>query len=177
MLEVLAADHPRRGKALRLWGYRLDPQPADEASAEFFACAHTCRRQGTNKLDLERQAAWCCALPGYDRRAWRPYRLPVVYMGAPPRFDREGINGDWNAPHERPDEDGCPGAWYRTAFLESVLRYRRRPNGNGGRVPNRLLDLCDDELVIEAVEQMEAYEDAWRSEWLARRMERAQAEG
>lgn len=28
-------------------------------------------------------------------------------------------------------------------------------------MPNRLLDLCDDELVIEAVDLLERQEDAW----------------
>jgi hypothetical protein len=39
---------------------------------------------------------------------------------------------------DRPFEaaaDGCPGAWYRTRFVESLLPYLRRPVDGGGRVP------------------------------------------
>ncbi|HEY8378998.1 MAG TPA: hypothetical protein VIK91_21045 [Nannocystis sp.] len=80
------------------------------------------------------------------------------------------MDSDWAHPHEPIETDGCPGAWYRTPFVASVLRYARRVDGNGGRVPNRLLDLCDDELVIEAVEALEAAEDAWRYERDAQRL-------
>lgn len=87
-------------------------------------------------------------------------------MGARPRYDLEPSatsegRGDWDRPLEYPDESGCPGGWYRTAFVNSVLRYYRRQCGERGRIPNRLLEACDDELVIEAVEYMEACEDTW----------------
>ena len=46
--------------------------------------------------------------------------------------------GQRNKPgHPREDiEDGCPGAWYRTAYVDSVDRYTRRRTKGGGRVPN-----------------------------------------
>lgn len=149
---------------------------------EPFACANLCRRQGTNLLDPDEQAARCCALPGYDRRRWSPGSLAQIHMGAPPRYDLEGADPNehpgaehWDEPQEPIEEDGCPGSWYRTAWLESVLRYARRPaGGEGGRVPNRLLDLCDDELVVEAVERLEAEEDRWQGEHRRRMVERLQ---
>lgn len=112
-----------------------------------------------------------CALPGFDQRKWtgegpRGFGLLPIYMGAPKRYDREGKDDDWSRPNEDIANEGCPGAWYRSPFVVSVLRYTRRPDGNGGRVPNRLLDRCDDDLVIEAVETLEAHEDAWRQEYL-----------
>lgn len=128
-----------------------------------------CRRQGTARFLPVLQAATHCALPGFDQRAWTGERLatlPPVYMGAPSRYDLEGQTNDWYRPNEDIENEGCPGAWYRSPFVASVLRYTRRPDGNGGRVPNRLLDRCDDELVIEAVETLEAHEDAWRQEYL-----------
>lgn len=93
-------------------------------------------------------------------------------MGAPRRYDREGVDHDWDMPLERPEVDGCPGGWYQTAWVESVLRYARRSDGEGGRIPNRLLDLCTDELVIEAVERLEVHEDAWRAERQERQIAR-----
>lgn len=95
-------------------------------------------------------------------------------MGAPPRYDLEGRRGDWAAPFEDMEHNGCPGSWYRTPFVESLLRYRRQPCGEGGRVPNRFLDLCDDEFIVEAINTLEAYEDAWHGELIAHRMRKAQ---
>lgn len=91
-------------------------------------------------------------------------------MGAPTRYDREGKDGDWNKPKEDPRESGCPGAWYRTDFVGSVLHYYRNKDEHGGRIANRALDLCDDPLVIEAINRLESYENAWRSE-VHRRMD------
>lgn len=101
-------------------------------------------------------------------------------MGASPRHDLEGSDDpealDWQAPSERAC-DGCPGGWYRSPFIESVLRYRRRQADAGSRIPNILLDRCDDELVLEAVELLEAFEDEWRSEYLSTVTARANPEG
>lgn len=92
-------------------------------------------------------------------------------MGAHRRHDLEGVDGpgaeDWAAPNE-PACDGCPGGWYRSAFLESVLRYRRRSTDGGGRVPNLMLEQCGDDVVLEAVEWLERAEDEWRNEYLSR---------
>ena len=84
-------------------------------------------------------------------------------MGRPRDYSREG-KGDWAAPAELADEAGCPGAWYRTAFVDSILRYYRRRDRNGNRIENPLLTQCTDELVIEAVRTIEGYEDAASAE-------------
>lgn len=110
-----------------------------------------------------RQAAWCCTLPGYDRRQWAPHRLVQIHMGAPPNYAGSDTDTHWDKPLEPIERDGCPAGWYKGPFVESVLRYARRACGEGGRVPSRALDLCDDDLVIEAVERLEAHEDQWRS--------------
>lgn len=145
-----------------------------------FVCARDCRRPGSALRDPEAQAGWCCPLPGFDRRRWQPENLHQIHMGAPPRWDREPSGDsdgdhDWHEPLEHPEVDGCPGGWYRTAFVESVLRYRHRPGREGERVSNRLLDLCDDELVIEAVDTLESYEDQWSSEHERRQVARMRA--
>lgn len=104
------------------------------------------------------QARRCCALPGFNVGTWTGDRLVRIHMGRGRDYSREG-KGDWAAPTERIDETGCPGAWYRTAFVDSILRYYRRCDRNGNRIENPLLTRCDDELVLEAVRTLEAYED------------------
>lgn len=79
-------------------------------------------------------------------------------MGRPRDYSREG-KGDWAAPCEPIAEMGCPGAHYRTGWVESVLRYYRRRDDHGNRVENPLLAQCNDPLVIEAVLLLENYED------------------
>lgn len=122
-----------------------------------------CRRGGSREYDPGIQAARNCALPGFDRRSWCGDLVELWWLGRRPRLDYDE-RGPEEYPPEDP-EDGCPGAWYRTPFVGSLLKYRRRPDGNGGRVSNRMLDLCCDELVIEAVGVLEAYEDEWSSRW------------
>jgi hypothetical protein len=85
-------------------------------------------------------------------------------MGAPRDYSREG-KGDWAAPCEPIAEAGCPGSWYRTAFVDSVLRYYRRRDDNGGRIDNPMLTQCTDPLVHEAVLLLEGYEDQAISEF------------
>ncbi|MCY0985970.1 hypothetical protein OV203_02440 [Nannocystis sp. ILAH1] len=138
-----------------------------------FPCEHICRRPGTTLLRRGFQVARHCTLAGFDQRHWQGeprHMLRKVHMGAPRRYDLEQTESDWAKPAENIADEGCPGGWQRAPFTESVLRYRRRPAEGGARVPNRLLDLQVDELVIEAVEFLEVHEDAWRSEYLALRL-------
>lgn len=132
-----------------------------------FSCVSTCRAQGTYRLSPVAQAMRNCVLPGFDTATWTGERLVRVHMGKPRDWSREG-QGDWAAPVEDIAAGGCPGSWYRTAFVESVLRYYRRRDDHGGRVANPLLDRCDDPLVIEAVLALEGYEDAAAAEYQAR---------
>lgn len=66
---------------------------------------------------------------------------------------------------QQPTEDareGCPGSWYRSRFVATLMPYMRRRAEHGARVPNLLLDRCDDDVIIQLVnyteEQQEAYE-------------------
>lgn len=88
-------------------------------------------------------------------------------MGAPARYDREGQDPSWRRPAEDMGE-GCPGSWYRSAFVDFVLQYRRRPTEGGGRVENTRLTRCDDRLVHEWIALLESYEDAAHGEFLAK---------
>jgi len=75
-----------------------------------------------------------------------------------------GRSVNWEQPFE--DEcDGCPGGWYRTAFIDSLDPYFRRRTGEGARVPNPRFDEAD-RLVQDAVmcfeeeqERLLAYRD------------------
>jgi hypothetical protein len=103
-------------------------------------------------------------LPGFDRSRWQHGPLyDNVHMGAPRDYDQEGKDPNWAAPNE-PAAAGCPGAWYRTAFVRSLLRYYRRSDGNGGRVENPELADCKDPLIREAIREIENQEDAAAAE-------------
>lgn len=64
---------------------------------------------------------------------------------------------NWERPPEDPD-DGCSGAWYRTAFIDSVDRCARRRTQSGGRIPNPRFDAADD-LTQAAVLYLEDEEE------------------
>lgn len=108
-------------------------------------------------------------LPGFDTSTW-PKGQPVkrVWMGRGPDRALEGKASDWAAPCEPIAETGCPGAWYRTAFVRSLDRYYRRRTDGGGRVENPALTQCTDPLVHELIRQLEAFEDAAHAEYLRR---------
>lgn len=52
-------------------------------------------------------------------------------------------------------EDGCPGAWYRCAFVLSLHKYARLLTDNGFS-DNLLLSRSDDRLLLEALSYYEA---------------------
>lgn len=126
------------------------------------------RRDGLQP-DFAKQRARLCVLPGFDCSTW-PKGQPVkrVWMGRGPDRAREGKAGDWAAPNEPIAEMGCPGAWYRTPFLRSLDRYYRRRTDGGGRIDNPALTQCTDPLVHEAIQTLEAYEDAAHGEYMRR---------
>lgn len=84
-------------------------------------------------------------------------RLPILPEEAPPGLR---INP------QRPTEDareGCPGSWVRSRFVASVIPYLRRRTDGGGRVPNLLLDRCDDDLLVQLVNYTEHEQDAYEA--------------
>lgn len=84
-------------------------------------------------------------------------RLPIVADDVPHKLR---IN------LQRPTEDareGCPSSWIRSRFVASVLPYLRRRTDGGGRVPNLLLDRCDDDLVVQLVNYAEHEQDAYEA--------------
>ena len=116
---------------------------------------------------MEKRRASHCALPGTDTSTWTGSNLVQIRMGAPPDYSREGqpdddMTGFWAKPNEDMVQAGCPGAWYRTPWAESIGRYYRRPVSleDRSRIPNPTLDQCEDWLIHEAVQTLEVYEDA-----------------
>lgn len=89
-------------------------------------------------------------------------------MGARRDYTREGT-GDWAAPLENAEIIGCPGAWYRTDWLESLIRrYYRQPDEQRNRVPNPAYDKSDDMVVQEAIRLLEGFEDAAHADYMNR---------
>lgn len=86
-------------------------------------------------------------------------------MGRAPCYELEDTDRRWRHPAEDIEGEGCPGGWYRTAFIESLRPYMRRRDEKGGRVSNRLLDMCDDRFVAACINAIEAYEDAALAEF------------
>lgn len=84
----------------------------------------------------------------------------MPWMGRAPCYEQEGESARWRKPPEDIEREGCPGGWYRSTFIDSLRPYMRRPDNKGGRVPNRLLDLCEDRFVVACVNLLEAFEDA-----------------
>ena len=150
-----------------MWAHRFSPQPGLQGERlESFACVSRCRQSGAARLAAHKQAQLNCALPGFDTSTWNGELVYRIHMGRPRDYAREGKD-DWAAPVEPIEEMGCPGAWYRAGFVDSVLRYYRRRDDNGNRIENPRLTQCRDPLVIEAVLLLEAYEDSAIAEWRA----------
>lgn len=117
--------------------------------------------------DPEKQRRRLCVLPGFNTSTW-PEGQPVkpVWMGRPRDHINMGKTKDWAAPCEPIWETGCPGAWYRTPWLDSLNRYYRQRTDNGDRVDNPSLTQCRDPLVHAAILLLEAYENAAHNEHL-----------
>jgi hypothetical protein len=64
-----------------------------------------------------------------------------------------------------PNEDGCPGAWYRCDFVFSLHRYMR-PCAEGVYSPNLALERTSDRLVVDAIAYFEHEQMRWRN-WVA----------
>lgn len=162
--------------------WRLDssPRPDDAPRRELFSCADClpppAKRVDGYTRDPGKQRRRLCVLPGFDCSEHDPApKLPRVWMGRGRDLAREGKASDWAAPCEPIADMGCPGAWYRTPFMRSLDRYYRRRTEGGGRVENPALARCDDPLVLEAIQTLEAHEDAAHAEHM-RRHYAAQAE-
>jgi hypothetical protein len=109
-------------------------------------------------------------LPGQNCSDY-DWNAPIkpVWMGRPPDHANAGRTKDWAAPIEPINEMGCPTAHgSRSPFVESLRRFYRRRTEKGDRVENPALTQCMDPLVHEAIQVLEAYEDAAVAEYMRR---------
>lgn len=108
-----------------------------------------CADQG--RFVLAQRQHYRCALPGFSRSLWSQNDHRSFYMGRLP--DPE----DQLNPQEPPEslEEGCPGAWYRCAFVRSLLPYERTSSTDGVLNENLRLTRCTDPLVLDAIQYLE----------------------
>jgi len=140
--------------------------------AEGYDCARDCQaRDGT--WDAAARSARGCTLVGVEPVERKPtaralYQLKhgSAYMGRYP--DKRlagakvlGLEQRTDTPFEDPAL-GCPGGYYRTAFVDSVWPYTRRRTTAGGRVPNPRFDSAPP-LVQQAVMALENEEERWHA--------------
>lgn len=79
---------------------------------------------------------------------------------------------------KQPPEDaaiGCPGAWYRTPFIDSIDEYARRRTSTGDRIENPRFNEAD-WLIQSAVRYLEDEEERWHLYVEAERHRRWEAE-
>jgi hypothetical protein len=98
----------------------------------------------------------------------RPRVNPIrcsIYKGRQPSPRFEGVvdllEQNPRLPHEA-TADGCPGGWYRTGYVDSVDRYRRRRTEHGGRVANPFFDSASWQ-VQEAALYLEHEQERWHA--------------
>jgi len=88
-------------------------------------------------------------------------RLPVI---------GQDVDFDPRCPPEDHD-NGCPGAWYRCDFANSLERYERLLT-ESGFASNMLADRTDDRLIIEAMQYIERERLRARAHWAETRAEK-----
>ena len=104
-----------------------------------------------------------CALPGFDETRWAEGATPLHFMGRLRVVNPDGTERDPDRPRERHDE-GCPGSWYRSEFVDSLAKYERILT-DAGYSSNLLADRTDDRLVIEALQYIEHERVRARGHW------------
>lgn len=118
------------------------------------------RKHGCTRFDLS-PIPWDVDAKSLRRGGWMgraPLPAKIVELA--------GIKVNAKLPFEEP-EDGCPGGWYRSLFVASLLPYMRTRAEGGARNSNPLLDRCDDELVVQLVmylEHEQERQENWREE-------------
>lgn len=81
-------------------------------------------------------------------------RLPIYGELEPEDDVRLELSESPERPVDSHDE-GCPGAWTRCGFVQSLAKYERLLLDNGF-ASNLLADRTDDRLVLEALQFIEA---------------------
>jgi hypothetical protein len=98
----------------------------------------------------------------------------AVYMGRYEIAEVEAGNPSQRHPFE-PLADGCPGGWYRSPLLASLIPYLRRRVDGGARVPNPLFDGAPWQVQAAAME-IEREQERWHAHAAALIEERRERE-
>lgn len=157
-------------------------------TAEVYACARDCQNPD-GSWNAQAREARGCKVPGLPVVPFNPtaalYQKVQGANGSPyiGRYPDRRLVGakylgvlvpSWKEPFD-PPELGCPGAWYRTPFIDSLDPYTRRRDSNGGRVPNPLFDSAD--RVIQALAmRLEEEEERAHAYTMKAQADRARAE-
>lgn len=136
--------------------------------SESYPCRGWCGLGGTQPDDNQRQILRC-ALPGFHDSRWRDEPTPRRYMGRLPIYGQAEPEDDileGEDPEHPKDshEEGCPGAWYRCAFVRSLQKYERLLLGDNFQ-SNLLANRCEDRLVLEALQFIESERVRARAYW------------
>jgi hypothetical protein len=113
------------------------------------------KRQALNRCTFVSPRLWRDAK--YNER----HEVDAAYMGGE-------LDADENETIE-PNDEGCPGGWYRTLFFASLQRYLR-PVADGIYSANQNLERTDDRLVIDAVQAYEVEQSRARA-WANQRID------
>lgn len=160
----------RRIFHLRLFAWRrtISPDKDRIATAEPYDCARDCQTSSGEWRDDVRRSRGC-ALAGVHpverkptARALYQIKIGSAYMG---RYRDRSLKGEkvlgLDQRPETPFEDpaiGCPGAWYRTPFVDSIFPFLRHRTREGGRVDNPAFTRADWQTQ-QAVMQFELEEE------------------
>jgi hypothetical protein len=143
------------------------PRPGGKPGRDFtwspWNCERDCRPDGTwNDEERSRRGCTRVDLPEVP---WAVDVAKIVRVGSwtgrprePGVTEMHGVrcpkDGAWEDP-----ADGCPAGWRRSIYLASLRPYLRTRTQTGDRVPNPLLDRCDDPAIWQAVLALEDEEE------------------
>ena len=129
---------------------------------EIYSCRGWCG-MGTAQPDMATRRALRCALPGISEERWGDgSEAPREYMGRLPIYGQvepdDDVRIEFGETPQAPRDshaDGCPGAWIRCGFAQSIEKYERLLLEHGFQ-SNLLADRTHDRLVIEALQFIES---------------------
>jgi len=153
-----------------VWAWRVTPTPGkgQVELEEPYNCERDCQ-DSTGVWDDAFRSARGCKRLGVKAVRFAPQANALYqvkpgnpYMGRYPDKKLAGqrvldIPLNWSVPLEDPSL-GCPGAWYRTPWIDSLDKYLRRRTQDGGRIPNPRFDRADWQIQ-EAVMVFEQEQD------------------
>lgn len=150
------------------WSRRVTPGKTKRVN-ERFDCEVICARR--QEFDDAKRSDYRCTRIDLAPVPWSESGKRVLqggWMGRS-KVDLVQLEGRPINPKQPPEDadDGCPGGWYRSRFVASLMPYLRRRTEHGGRVDNLLLSRCTDELILQWVQHLEDQQEHWESYFIA----------